>query len=163
MNGMVRSRRASRPARVALAAQLSAGIDGAWWPRTASVATELPELVGSLHRRLGEIVDIGINWSETGGQLDLETLGGGARSIHSDECQRRPRLMVVDGRLACARLLVVPNMTSRTLALMTLRTAARMPAVDGDRDTRLFGIVSAVMTLAEAECARWTETEPSNS
>ena len=53
MNGLARSRRASRPIRVTLARQLGSEIDGAWWPHTASVATELPELVGALHRPLG--------------------------------------------------------------------------------------------------------------
>lgn len=166
MNGMARWRRASRPARVALAARLSAGIDGAWWPRTASVATELPELVGALHQRLGEIVDISINWSPTDGQRDLESVATGMRPLHVGEPRPRPRLMVVDGRVACARLLVVPNMTSRTLALLTMRTAARLPTGGDERDPRLFAMVCSVMSLAEAECARWTdssERSPSES
>ena len=85
MNGLARSRRASRPIRVTLARQLGSEIDGAWWPHTASVATELPELVGALHRPLGEIVDIRINWSATEGQLDLETIATGARLLRAGE------------------------------------------------------------------------------
>jgi Family of unknown function (DUF5994) len=43
-------RRSARPARIALATLLGGDIDGAWWPHTASVAGELPELVEALHR-----------------------------------------------------------------------------------------------------------------
>ena len=47
----------ARPVRLLLCRQLGADIDGAWWPHTASVAAELPELIGVLHAPLGEIVD----------------------------------------------------------------------------------------------------------
>ena len=60
----------ARPVRLVLASQLGSDIDGAWWPHTASVASELPELIGVLHASLGEIVDIGINWSPTEGPVD---------------------------------------------------------------------------------------------
>ncbi|MDY6997115.1 MAG: DUF5994 family protein [Actinomycetota bacterium] len=153
---MARSRRASRPARVALAADLGSGIDGAWWPYSASVAAELPELVSALQRRLGEVVGIQINWSAAESQLDLETLAAGVRAMHEGERDLRPRLMLVNGQSACARMLVVPSMTSQTLGLMMLRTAARLPTAGADRDTRLFDLACAVMNLAEAECSKWS-------
>ncbi len=157
MNGLARSRRASRPIRVTLARQLGSEIDGAWWPHTASVATELPELVGALHRPLGEIVDIRINWSATEGQLDLETIATGARLVRAGERYRRPRLMVVVGRDACAKLLVVPSMTSQALGLMVLRTAAGLPTSGGTGDSRLFETARVVMRIAEAESAKWCD------
>ena len=48
--------------RIALATSLGGDIDGAWWLRAASVAGELPELVGALHRPLDGILDILVNW-----------------------------------------------------------------------------------------------------
>ncbi|MCH9642856.1 MAG: hypothetical protein K0U70_10860 [Actinomycetia bacterium] len=157
MNGLARSRRASRPIRVMLAGQLGGEIDGAWWPHTASVATELPELVGVLHRPLGEIIDIRINWAVTEGQLDLETIATGARLMRAGEHYRRPRLMVVVGKAGSAKLLVVPSMTSQALGLMVLRTAARLPTSGGTGDARLFETARVVMRLAEAESLKWCE------
>ncbi|MGE0219474.1 DUF5994 family protein [Mycolicibacterium sp.] len=160
MNGLARSRRVSRPVRVTLCKELGGDIDGAWWPHTASVAAELPELVGALHRPLGEILGIQINWSATEGQLDLETIATGARLARLDVRSRRPRLMVVDGRTARAKLLVVPSMTSHALGLMVLRSVVGLPTSGGDGDARLFDTARLVLTLAEAESARWCETIP---
>jgi len=157
VNGLARSRRASRPIRVTLTDELGGGIDGAWWPHTGSVATELPELVGALHRRLGEIIDIRINWSVTEGQLDLETLATGARLMRAGDRDRRPRLMVVVGKVASVKLLVVPSMTSQALGLMVLRTAAGLPTSGGTGDARLFETARVVMSLAEAESAKWCD------
>lgn len=157
MNGLARSRRASRPVRVTLAGELGREIDGGWWPHTASVATELPELVGALHRPLGEIVDIRINWSVTEGQLDLESLVTGARLMRPGDVSRRPRLMVVVGRIASAKLLVVPSMTSRALGLMMLRTAAGLLPSEDSSDSRLLETARVVMRLAKAESAKWCD------
>jgi Family of unknown function (DUF5994) len=145
----------ARPVRLSLAEQLGADIDGAWWPHTASVADELPELVGALHRPLGEIIDICINWSATEGPLDLNTIVTGARLMHGAQ-HRRPRLMVVAGRNACAKLLVVPYMTSQALGVMVMRCAAAMPASESDRDTQLFETAHCVMCAAQAESVKWT-------
>lgn len=155
MNGLIGTRRLASPVRLSLAHQLGADIDGAWWPHTASVANELPELIGALHRPLGEIVDICINWSATEGPLDLNTIVTGARSMHGAQ-HRRPRLMVVAGRDACAKLLVVPHMTSQPLGVLVMRCAAAMPGSVSARDTQLFEIANCVMRAALAESARWT-------
>jgi hypothetical protein len=50
VNGMRGPRRSARRARIALATLLGGDIDGTWWPHTASVAGELPELVDALQR-----------------------------------------------------------------------------------------------------------------
>ena len=89
----------ARPVRLVLARELGTEIDGAWWPHTASVASELPELIGVLHAPLGEIIDICINWSPTEGPVDLESIVGNARTI-AKAGPRRPRLMLVKGRRA---------------------------------------------------------------
>ncbi len=115
---MSRSRRASKPVRVTLAKELGGEIDGAWWPHSSQIAAELPELVGALHKPLGEIVDIRINWTASEGQMDLESIATGARLVRADDRYRRPRLMVVVGKTGRAKLLVVPNMTSQALGAM---------------------------------------------
>lgn len=155
MNGLSGTRRVARPVRLLLARQLGADIDGAWWPHSASVASELPELIGVLHAPLGEIVDIGINWSPTEGPVDLESIVTGARVIDRPG-PRRPRLMMVEGRTACAKLLVVPYMTSQNLGATVMRCAAGMPACLEERDSKLWDMARSVMTVAKAESATWS-------
>lgn len=144
----------ARPVRLVLARQLGAEIDGAWWPHTASVASELPELIGVLHAPLGEIVDIAINWSPTEGPVDLDSIVSGARTIDRPG-PRRPRLMLVKGRGTCAKLLVVPYMTSANLGAMVMRSAAGLPASHADRDSQLWETARNVMSVAKAESAMW--------
>ncbi len=154
MNGYARSRRASSPLRLTLAHQPGGSIDGAWWPRSALIAAELPDLVGALHRRLGEIVDIRVNWSATEGQLDLASIAMGGRPILSDGEPPRPRLMIVSGQVGRVKLLVVPSMTSQALGMMVMRTAAGMPTSCGDGDARIFETAQLVMRFAEMESAK---------
>lgn len=144
----------ARPVRLALAKQLGSDIDGAWWPHTASVADELPGLIEALHGRLGEIIDICINWSAIDGPLDLNELVPRA-SIRTRH--RRQRLMVITGRQYCAKLLVVPHMTSLGLGAMVMRCAAGRPVSESQRDTQLFRTADDVMRAAFAESASWTQ------
>jgi Family of unknown function (DUF5994) len=155
MNGMTGTRRSARPVRLALARQLGADIDGAWWPYTASVADELPGLIEALHRPLGEIFDICVNWSATEGPLELYEIASRAPSVHSGP-RRRQRLMVVAGRLGCAKLLVVPHMTSQELGVMVMRCAAARPVSRLERESQLFEIADCVMQTAQTESASWT-------
>jgi hypothetical protein len=154
VNGLTWARRTARPVRLALSAQLGGDIDGAWWPHTSSVATELPELVGSLHEPLGEIIDICINWSMTEGPLDLESISASTRSVPAK--QRRPRIMVVEGRDGCAKLLVVPHITSPALGSLVMRCAAAMPVLDVERGGRLIETAELVLRTAQVESANWS-------
>jgi len=74
MNRAVRGRRLASPVRLALAAELGSALDGAWWPHTASIAAELPELVDALSTRLGEVATISINWSPLECSPDLDAV-----------------------------------------------------------------------------------------
>jgi Family of unknown function (DUF5994) len=154
VNGLTGTRRLARPVRLALAQQLGSAIDGAWWPYTASVADELPGLIEALHGRLGEIVDICINWSAVDGPLDLNELV--PRASIRNARHRRQRLMVITGRRYCAKLLVVPHMTSQGLGAMVMRCAAGRPVSDSQRETQLFQTADDVMRAAWAESASWT-------
>lgn len=157
MNGIARSRRASKPVRATLARELGRSIDGAWWPHSALIAAELPDLIGGLHRTLGEVVDIRINWTATEGQLDLETIATGARLMRSNDLCRRPRLMVVKGVTASAKLIVVPSMTSQALGAIVMRLAAGLPTWSETDDSKLLDTAQTVLRLAEAESAKWAE------
>ncbi|OBF28924.1 hypothetical protein A5724_26285 [Mycobacterium sp. ACS1612] len=155
MNGLTGTRRLARPVRLALAQQLGHAIDGAWWPYTSSLADELPQLISALHKPLGEIVDICINWSAMQGPRELyESVSGpkAARVGHPG----RQRLMVVEGRLGCANLLVVPHMTSQPLGIMVMRRAAARSFSSAERGTDLFEIAECVMRAAQLESASWT-------
>ena len=155
MNGLTGTRRLARPVRLALARELGADIDGAWWPYTSSLAEELPQLIGALHSPLGEIVDICINWSAMHGARELyESVSGHptARVGHPG----RQRLMVVEGRCGCANLLVVPHMTSQALGAMVMRCAAARSFSGEERGTELFEIADCVMRAAQLESASWT-------
>jgi Family of unknown function (DUF5994) len=153
---MTGTRRLARPVRLALARQLGADIDGAWWPYTGSVADELPQLIDALHLPLGEIVDICINWSATeAAPLEFYQVASGPRPVHHGQ-RRRHRLMVVDGRLGSAKLLVVPHMTSQALGVLVMRCAAARPVPRSEQESQLFEIACCVMQAAQIESASWT-------
>jgi hypothetical protein len=154
MNGLTATRRTARPVRLSLSERLGGDIDGAWWPHTSSVAQELPELIGCLHKVLGEVVDICINWPTTEGPLDLESIVNSARRVVAK--RRRLRIMRVDGRDGCAKLLVVPHVTSPTLGSLVMRCAAAMPVPDFERDERLIELAELVTRTAQVESANWT-------
>jgi hypothetical protein len=151
MNSAVRSRRLASPVRVSLAFELGGDLDGAWWPHTASVAQELPELIGALVPRLGQIVDISVNWSALSGSPNLDWA---YRAQTTGPAISRQRLMTVTGQAAMAKLLVVPSRTSSTLALMVLRRAADLPVERADRQTEAFRNADHFVRAARAESAR---------
>src|SRR6201990_98185 len=74
MNRAACARPLPSPVRVTLAGELGNGLDGAWWPHTASVARELPDLIGALSARLGEILHISVNWSSLEGCPDFDAV-----------------------------------------------------------------------------------------
>ena len=154
MNGLTGARRLARPVRLALAQRLGGDIDGAWWPHTGLVAGELPELIEVLHRPLGEIVDICINWSATEAAVDLSSVVTGARWQPTDR-RRCHRLMAVSGRTACAKLLVIPHLTSRELGAMVMRCAAARSIAPSERNTAEYETAELVLQAAREESASW--------
>jgi uncharacterized protein DUF5994 len=156
MNGAVRGRRVARPVRLALAIELGEDLDGGWWPHTASVASELPELIDALSRRLGHIIDISVNWSSLEGSPVPDALTGGSTADRGRVVSRQ-RLMTITGSRASANLLVVPCWTNSGLAVMVLRQAATLPIMPAELDTQAFRTADDIVRAARAEstqCAR---------
>lgn len=141
--------RKSGTVRLTLAAALGRQIDGAWWPRTAAIGRELPELIALLGTRLGEIVDIELGWSSSQAQPKLDAPGWEGMHQH---------VITVIGREASANLLIVPHRTGTALAVMVLRLAAGLPISPSHLDTQACrtagGIVHAARTQQELRAAR---------
>lgn len=153
MNRAVRGRRLASPVRLALAAELGSALDGAWWPHTASIADELPELVDALSARLGEVIDIGINWSPLECSPDLDAVNR-ERMRDPGRMVGHQRLMTVAGSRARANVLVIPCRTSASLATMVLRHAAALPIIGPEQDTREFRISDDIVRAARTESVR---------
>ncbi|MCI4673494.1 DUF5994 family protein [Candidatus Mycolicibacterium alkanivorans] len=145
-------RRTASPVRLTLSTPLGGDIDGAWWPRTGSLAGELPELIDVLHTPLGEIVDITINWSATSG-APLMVTQSSAALLKMRWNDSRQRIMVVVGKLASARLLVIPHMTTPQLGMMVLRRAADMSVSVADQDSAEYQAADRLVKAAAAQSA----------
>jgi Family of unknown function (DUF5994) len=153
MNGAIHGRRLARPVRLTLASQLGDDVDGAWWPHTASIARELPELMDALFARLGEILDISVNWSSLEGSPDLDALNR-ASAVDPGRVLSHQRLMTITGSHARANLLLVPSRTSSVLAVTVLRQAAALPATSAEQDTKAFRTATDILCAARAESAQ---------
>ncbi|MCX2933527.1 DUF5994 family protein [Mycobacterium sp. CVI_P3] len=157
VNGMRGPRRTASPVRLTLNSLLGGDIDGAWWPRTGSLASELPDLIDALHVSLGEVVDININWSATAAAPILDAhFANAMRSMRWNDS--RQRIMVVVGREACARLLVIPHTTTQALGWMVMRHAATMQVVDEDRDVPEYAVADQVVRAAREQSAASART-----
>jgi hypothetical protein len=153
MTSAVRGRRLASPVRVTLAFELGGDLDGAWWPRTASVADELPELTDALFRRLGRIIDISVNWSSLSGSPDLDSVNR-PRVVNPGRAISHQRLMTITGIKALAKLMVIPSRTSSALAVMVLRRAADLPVTHAERRTEAFLAADHIVRVARAESAQ---------
>ncbi|ULE35507.1 hypothetical protein K3G64_05370 [Mycobacterium sp. IDR2000157661] len=144
----------ARPVRLVLAHELGSALDGAWWPHTGSVAGELPALIEALHKPLGEIVDLRVNWSATQGALEFDSLlnGVGSKKVPS---RRHHRLMAVIGRTASAKLLVLPHMTTAALGILVMRCAAGKPLDAAQQDSQWCTSAQEVVSDAQAQSVLW--------
>src|SRR4051812_15117963 len=144
MNRTVIARRLATPVRLALAAEFGDELDGAWWPRSSSVANELPDLMCALLGRLGQITDISVNWSSLEGPKDLDALNRRAIIATPDRETRHHRMMTITGLLAHANLLVVPSQTTAALAKTVMRLAARLPMSFAEQETQVYETADAI-------------------
>jgi hypothetical protein len=146
-------RRLSTPVRFSLASELGDGLDGAWWPHTASIARELPDLIDALREPLGQIIDIGLNWSPLEGVPDLDLLNRRGVAATPGRETRRFRVMTLTGSQARANLLVVPCRTSTALAVMLLRQSADLPIRYEHQHTSAFETACIIVASARGQDA----------
>jgi hypothetical protein len=146
-------RDSSSPVRFTLGSNLACGLDGAWWPYSVSIARELSGLTTALREPLGEVIDVGVNWTPLQGVTDLDLFhrrGGpalpGAAAAHL-------RVMTITGTRARANLLVVPCGTSIGLAVMLLREAADLPVLYTHQHTRAHDAACVIVSAARAQVA----------
>ena len=156
-------RRLSSPVRFTLASELGVGIDGAWWPHTASIARELPELIDAVRPRLGRVIDIGLNWSPLEGVPDLDLLNRRGVAATPGRETRQLRVMTVTGSQARANLLVVPCRTSPALAVMVLRQAADLPILHAHQQMPAFEAACAILRAAREQVAPHATTADSST
>jgi len=156
-------RRLSSPVRFSLAAELGHGLDGAWWPHKASIARELPGLIDALRERLGQAIDIGVNWSPLQGVPDLDLLNRRGVAATPGRDSRHLRVMTITGTRAKAHLLVVPCRTSIALAVMLLRQAADLPVLYAHQHTAAFQTAGVIVETARAQNSQTAAPADSSS
>ncbi|CQD13478.1 hypothetical protein BN1232_02669 [Mycobacterium lentiflavum] len=140
--GVLEARHLASPVRLTLASGLGNKIDGAWWPRTGLISRELPELVSVLEARLGQVIDINVNWPSIQRQPDLNWAWW--QGIH-------PHVMTVCGHDARAKILIVPYRTGTALAVMLLRRSAGLSVLSVHRDSRAFATADSILRAARGE------------
>jgi hypothetical protein len=114
-------------------------LDGAWWPHSGDLGSELPDLLAVLSVRLGRIDRVLYNVAEWPNAPTKLATGG--RRVRLDGYRRQPANTVEIVGLDRARvvLLTVPADTDPAEAHCALRTAARL----SDRSTALDILIAA--------------------
>lgn len=105
-------------------APTSGHVDGAWWPHSDDLLTELPDLLAVLSVRLGPIDRVLYNLGEWAQMPKRLTTGG--RAVRLDGYRRQPAntLQVLGVGREKILLLVVPPHTDPNLAHEAMMTAA---------------------------------------
>jgi hypothetical protein len=152
MNTEPQGRRLSSPVRFTLGSNLASGLDGAWWPYSVSIARELSGLTAAVRDPLGEVIDIGVNWSPLQGVADLDLFHRGVATMPGPAVAHL-RVMTITGSRARASLLVIPCGTSIALAVMLLRQAADLPVLYEHRHTPAYEAASVIVHAARAQVA----------
>ncbi|MFD7947551.1 DUF5994 family protein [Streptomyces sp. NPDC059744] len=101
--------------------------DGAWWPRTRDIASQLPRLIDALVARLGPVARVGLDasaWDDAPGHLVI-----GGRTVHIDWSAVDDSTMIVTrGDQDHFSFLVIPPQASAAAA----RAAMAMAVQDGN-------------------------------
>ncbi len=141
----------SSPVRFTLGSNLVSGLDGAWWPYSVSIARELSGLADALKEPLGDVIDIGVNWSPLQGVPDLDLYHRRGVAVLPGPATAQLRVMTITGSRARANLLVIPCRTSIGLAVMLLRQAADLPVLYAHQNTPAHEAASVIVRAARAQ------------
>lgn len=99
-------------------------VQGAWWPRSTQLTTELPALIAALSLRWGAIDQVIYDengWAPTLSHIEV---GGNTVILHGSKDQPSNTLSVIGERLGKLVLLVVPPYTNATRAYRAVMAAA---------------------------------------
>ena len=99
-------------------------VDGAWWPRSDDLSTELPDLLAVLSVRLGAIDRVMYNLAEWATVPRRLTTGGRAVRLDGYRLQPANTLQVLGVGREKILLLVVPPHTEPEIAHEAMMTAA---------------------------------------
>lgn len=130
--------------RLCVASELGHDIDGAWWPRTDKMTSELPRLVAAMTSLLGDVTSINVNWPPLQRPPDFNW--GGWQ-------HKRQHVMTLHGLHECANLLIIPYETHNALAVMLLRRAANLPVSATDHSKPAFSTAGAILLAAQRQSA----------
>ncbi|WP_354641398.1 DUF5994 family protein [Kitasatospora camelliae] len=107
-------------------------LDGAWWPHSRDISTELPDLVRALTEHIGPIASVGLDadaWDDVPARLVVD-----GRSVHLD---RYPvgddTVIITRGDRDHFSLLVVPPQASQEAALASMARAVQAGGTDSAR------------------------------
>ena len=123
-------------------------LDGAFWPRSQDLKTELPTLLNALSTQLGQIVIVGYHrdaWNAAPGELDV---AGHAVHLQDFVSPNPPTMIVIADTGRRVILRVVPPGTDAATAVQAMAVAAH-PSVEADTGGRA--------TKADADEARSLE------
>ncbi|MFI8449941.1 DUF5994 family protein [Streptomyces erythrochromogenes] len=99
-------------------------LDGAWWPRTRDIVTELPALISVLTEHLGPITRVGVDasaWNDPPARLVVD-----GRVVHLDsDPVGDDTVLVTRGHNDHFALLVVPPGTTADAARKAMARAVR--------------------------------------
>ncbi|WP_086853487.1 DUF5994 family protein [Amycolatopsis kentuckyensis] len=99
-------------------------VDGAWWPRTADLAADLPALLTALVTRLGRIDRVTYHLGDWPAAPRRVTFDDGVVRLEGFRSQPPGSLTVIGWNRHRTTLLVVPPATSPEVAEHALTTAA---------------------------------------
>ncbi|MEU9026297.1 DUF5994 family protein [Streptomyces sp. NPDC048383] len=99
-------------------------LDGAWWPRTRNIETELPALIGALIEHLGAITRVGVDASAWNGLPTRLVIEGQVVHLDSDPVGD-DTVLITRGHNDHFALLVVPPDTTADAAREAMARAVR--------------------------------------
>ena len=150
-----------KPSQVTARFQLDEGaprkgdVDGAWWPRSRALVTELPDLLETLAPRLGRIAFVAYHpddWETDDGDTEPGTIAVGGHNVRLESVSATSdgsdavAVMAADGQ--CITLALVPLGSSAAHARAVLTGAARPHPTD-PREGNAAAAASATAALGD--------------
>jgi len=105
-------------------------VDGAWWPRSRDLSTELPALLAVLAIRLGRIQRVSYNLTTWDAAPRRIHIGGHQVRLGGFHAQHRHTVDVIGPNGSRLTLLVLPPATNPATAHQILMTAGRRHNID---------------------------------